>query len=178
MTIYTEIPENTTEPATAPWHLVHPPRFENMLPEMKARPNWACWTGEIDPLDGRADKSPRMPNGYRASIHKPETWCSFDRAVAAYHEGGFAGVGYVLDGKPLSNGLVIGGIDIDHYSSRQEEAQRIVRQMGCYTEWSPGGDGLRLFCLARPLASGLNVDGIEIYTSVRFLTVTGALYAA
>ena len=53
-----------------------------------------------------------------------------------------------------------------------------VKMMDCYTEWSPGGDGLRMFCLAQPMDREVVAEGVELYTSRRFLTVTGVRYVA
>jgi primase-polymerase (primpol)-like protein len=48
---------------------------------------------------------------------------------------------------------------------------------GTYAEWSPSGEGIRIFCRAKPMAAGVNVDGVEVYTSGRYLTVTGHVLA-
>ena len=48
-----------------------------------------------------------------------------------------------------------------------------MRRLNAYTELSPSGHGLRIFCLALPLQKGVSRAGFEAYTSDRFLTVTG-----
>ncbi|WP_188904020.1 hypothetical protein [Caldovatus sediminis] len=56
---------------------------------------------------------------------------------------------------------------------REVGARQIVAAFGSYAEWSPSGEGVRIFCLARPLARAVTGDGIELYTAGRYLTVTG-----
>ncbi|MDO8910697.1 MAG: hypothetical protein Q8N10_00965 [Phenylobacterium sp.] len=118
-----------------------------------------------------------MPDGRAANVSDPSTWSAFEAALSAYTAGGFAGVGFVLDGKPVTDdGLVVAGVDLDKVDDSQEASDRacdIVRDFDAYTERSPSGHGLRIFCLAKPLAVGVSRDGIELYTSGRYLTVTG-----
>jgi hypothetical protein len=86
------------------------------------------------------------------------------------------GVGFVFDGQPDTEGLVFAGVDFDKVISGGEiaplAAERI-RRLGSYTERSVSGGGLHVILKAWPLASGIAHDGVEMYTSGRFFTMTG-----
>lgn len=147
----------------------------NIPATLRAIPNWVCW--KYLQRSGRWIKLPCQPNRIAASVNDRVTWSEFTAVMAAYRSGGFAGVGFVLDGCPVTDdGLVIAGVDLDKVDVSKEVERRaadIVRGFDAYTELSPSGRGLRIFCLARPLATGVSHDGVELYTSGRYLTVTG-----
>ena len=52
-------------------------------------------------------------------------------------------------------------------------AQERIKRLGCYTEWSVSGHGLHVIVKARPLQGGVAHEGVELYTSGRFFTMTG-----
>lgn len=142
-----------------------------MLTEYDA---WVCW--RYIQKGAKWTKVPFQPGGQRASATDHATWSNFDAVAAAYQRGGFDGIGFVLDGSEVCNGLVVAGVDLDHVTAdatRWDRAQQIVTEFGSYAEWSPSRKGLRIFCLARPLAKGVSQDGVELYTAGRYLTVTG-----
>lgn len=151
---------------------------ENIPDTLKQRHAWVCWSYVL--RDGRWTKMPFQPNRLAASSTNPATWSSFDVVMRAYKRGGFDGIGLALDGKPDAAGLVLAGVDLDHVRDTPERlahALRIVADFGSYAEWSPSGEGLRIFGLAKPLPKGVvSRDGVELYTSGRYLTVTGRLF--
>ena len=77
-----------------------PPIFENVPPELKDHNQWVVWKDAKIPYDPRAVNS-------KASVTNPGTWGSFEDAKVAYEEGGWSGIGYVL------NGTGIVGVDLD-----------------------------------------------------------------
>lgn len=147
------------------------PNFDAMPIELRARPQWVTWRGWPD---RKVPYCAAAVDG-KASSTDPATWCDFDQAQTAYEEGGRDRVGFVLDGEGIA------GIDLDHCVTNgapKPEAMRILEDIGChYIELSPSGAGLHGFGFAPPLAHGRKgvIDGVnvEIYTSARFLTVTG-----
>jgi hypothetical protein len=168
------------------------PNFERMPPELKLLKNWvlwgAVWTGS------KWTKRPIQVCGYGASTANPKHWSSFDDVKQAYERAvqrGYielrekgkpiqqipvGGVGFVFDGQPDKDGFVFAGIDFDKVISRGEIAsiaQERIRRLGSYTERSVSGNGLHVIVKARPLQSGIAHDGVEIYTSGRFFTMTG-----
>ena len=143
--------------------------------ELRNHHAWACWRYSYDL--NRWSKPPYIPEaGVRAEASEPSTWSSFDEAYETYHtrgvpfDGGrpYDGVSFALD---LRWGIV--GVDLDHVSEHQLDADRIVRALNSYTEYSPSRDGYRIF-LKGSLPEGRRRRGwVEMYSQRRFLTVTG-----
>lgn len=164
------------------------PSFEKMPPELTSLPRWVVWRAVYK--DGPNSKATKIPYDAKAinshaSSTDPGTWASFDEAVTAFEErlfdsDSYAGVGFVL------NGDGIGGIDIDgcvkdgQIDPRARELLDSVE--ASYIEFSPSGTGLRAFGYAPPLDRGCagvwNGLKIELYTSGRYLTLTGHLVQA
>jgi hypothetical protein len=88
------------------------PDFGNILPELKAIPHWVL--AKVAIRNGKVTKPPYQPNGNPASHSDPATWSSFSAVKQAYEDGGYIGVGFVLDGKPHFNWLYLHGLDWDH----------------------------------------------------------------
>jgi putative DNA primase/helicase len=154
------------------------PNFVNIPPILAALPNWVLWRYELK--DGKHTKVPKQPGGSNASSTNPATWHTLDSVRAAYHRGGFDGVGIVLTGKPLNNGLYLIGLDFDHCITADvldDEPRKAIELLDTYSEISPSGEGIRLFLLHdNPTpARKNNVGGKsrEIYSTGRYLTVTG-----
>jgi hypothetical protein len=144
------------------------PIFKNIPLELKRCDQWVVWKGKKVPYD------PTRPNS-KAKVTDPYSWGSFDQADAAYNEGGWLGIGFVLTG----NGIA--GVDIDSCvvdGKPKPEALKLLTDLGAtYIEYSPSGNGLRAFGYAQNLDKGVNgkLDGlsVELYTSRRYLTATG-----
>lgn len=157
-------------------HEFLPPRFESIPPELIPVPRWLLWRAEGRPGE-KPRKVPYCPlNPQRlASATDPLTWGSFEQARSAYLRGGFTGIGFVLNG----DGLV--GIDIDHCVTGgriDPAATELLEGLNVgYTELSPSGTGLRAFGAADSIAKGVNgkVNGlsVELYSTARYLTLTG-----
>lgn len=145
------------------------PIFENIPQELRALPRWVGWRGQKIPVNATT--------GGNASSIGPTTWSTFEQAQAAYvqHANEWGGVGFVL------NGDGVAGVDIDHCvtdGTPDPAALALLDQLGAgYVEVSPSGTGLRAFGYAPPLDSGCkgthNGLRVELYTSGRYLTVTG-----
>jgi putative DNA primase/helicase len=110
-------------------------------------------------------------------VSRPEQWTSFEVAVAAYHRRRGDGVGVLL----CREDSII-GIDLDNALDEngfiKPWADPIVKAVPSYWERSVSGYGLHGF-LRGTLPQGLSKqlplgDGrVEVYTSGRYLTVTG-----
>lgn len=143
------------------------PNFDAMPAELQAVPRWVLWKDAKVPYNALAVNS-------KASSTNPDTWASFGQVQTAYHEGGYSGVGFVLNG----DGIV--GIDLDDCVEDGEPeplAMGLMDRVGCkYIEISPSGTGLRGFGYGinikgrRGLMDGINT---ELYADARYLTVTG-----
>jgi putative DNA primase/helicase len=168
------------------------PIFDRMPPELKILKNWVIWAPVWS--GSKWTKRPIQTNGYGASTNNPKHWSSFDEVKQEYErsvargymelrEKGKAvqqvpvgGVGFVFDGQPDADGLVFAGVDFDKVisgSTIASLAEERIRRIGSYLERSVSGTGLHVIVKARPLASGISQDGVEMYTSGRYFTMTG-----
>jgi len=169
-----------TQPARAPQKAPPPAGVYKVerwaIPqELRNHRAWACWHYEY--YDNRWSKPPFNPEtGARAEASNSDTWSDFDTAYDAYRaastpESGdrpYDGVSFALDPRW---GIV--GVDLDHVAEHRLDADRIVRALGSYTEYSPSRDGYRIF-LKGSLPEGRRRRGwVEMYSQRRFLTVTG-----
>jgi len=144
------------------------PIFGNIPPELKKYDQWVVWKDKKVPYD------PTRPNS-KAKSTDPYTWGSFDQADAAYCEGGWLGIGFVLTGNGIA-GVDLDGCVVD--GTPKPKAMKLLADLGAtYIEYSPSGNGLRAFGFAKNLDRGVNgeLDGlsVELYTTKRYLTVTG-----
>ena len=168
---------NTGTPHDAPQHIPA---------ELRALPHWVCWRYEErngqrtkPPIDAKSNGKLRY-----AKVNDPTTWSDFETAVAAAVRLGLEGQGLCLS---ESDGLT--GLDLDHvlnpdtYELKPEAAEVLERFAGTYSEVSPSGEGLRIWCYGKPERPGKcagTVKWLEVYAypSNRYLTVTGNRYGA
>jgi hypothetical protein len=166
---------NTPAPTMAPAPIA--PTFSSIPDSLKAVSRWVVWKYHMRGSGEKPTKVPYCPtlvNSF-ASSTDPATWGTYEQAQAAYEEGGYAGIGVVLDG----DGIV--GVDIDNCIENdviKAEAIMLMDSLGVeYYEISPSGNGLRGFGYAENLETGVNgtYSGmkVELYSSARYLTVTG-----
>ncbi|WLJ71065.1 DNA primase/helicase [Sphingomonas phage Kimi] len=160
--------------------------FENIPDEMKPYRQWVVW--RLEETDG--DKPTKVPycptTGTHASVTKPETWVDFATALAAMETGYWNGIGFVLtEADPFCF------IDLDDpwqthpsgaykYTNPQtvyERQQRVYSGFNTFAELSPSGKGLHLI-LKGAVPRGRKREAIEIYSSQRFMTMTGNVYRA
>ena len=158
------------------------PIFQNVPADLVALNRWVVWAYESR-KGGKPQKVPKCAAVLKsnASVIDPDTWTSFEQTQTAYEEGGFSGVGIVLDG----DGLV--GIDLDNCvidGVPSEQAMAIMDSIGCqYVELSPSGKGLRSFGYVdnpplRGARGSINGVGVELYSTSHYLTVTGHVHRA
>ena len=144
------------------------PRFENFPKELQRHDQWVVWKGKKIPYD------PTRLNS-KSNVNDPYSWGSFNQADAAFSEGGWLGVGFVLTG----NGIA--GVDIDKCvvdGEPNKDALQLMADLDApYIEFSPSGNGLRAFGFSNQSITGVRgqLDGlsVELYTKGRYLTVTG-----
>lgn len=157
-----------------------PPAFD----ALKNEKCFVAWT--LEQRNGKTTKVPYSPvTGNRAASNDSGTWGTLQAAVEAAETNGYAGVGIML-----GNGLV--GVDLDHVLTDGDlnpEAARIVEQLASYTEISPSGTGLHIFCWADDVysqgrrgssvfAEAADAAGadLEFYAGGRYFTLTGNVY--
>ncbi len=171
---------NGTTP-TKPAALQYRHDLADVLPdELTTRAQFVVWHYEI--VEGKSGQPSRFTKvlynartGAKASSTNPDTWSTFDEAMAVHASGQYAGIGFVLSADdPFA------GIDLDHCFNRETGelspmAADVIARFDSYTEVSPSGEGIRIF-LVGVLPPGRRKEtkrGIEMYCDGRFLTITG-----
>lgn len=182
---------------------------EGIPEELKALVQWVVWRYEPnDKRDGwtKTPKNPKLAlqgHDRNASSTKPRTWGTFAQAWEAYQmhppmagdvpipddpdglgNSGLDGIGLCLTPE---NGLV--GVDLDHCLENgvvvDPDAKAALELLdGTYTETSPSGTGLRLFCRGRKPGGRCKTGVREMYDGRgkddalggRYLTLTGHAY--
>src|SRR5262249_21297950 len=142
----------------------------NIPTELTALNQWVVWRYELSG-DGKWTKVPfRVADNRKASSTDPKDWTSFQRALTAYQQGRYDGIGFVCTPE---SGIV--GVDLDHCCNATWEpwAVEIIETLNSYSEFSPSGTGVRIF-VKGSLPDGRRRKGnIEMYASGRYFTVTG-----
>lgn len=140
-------------------------QYSRVPDELKTLDQWVNWR-----LDDEGKKVPVNPRTLgNAGVTYENTWASFLSAVAS---GAWSklGIGIVLTaGDPYTC------IDLDKViSGRSLEpiARDVLDLMGGYVELSPSGTGLHIWVKSREVINR-RTRGIEIYSSQRWMTVTG-----
>jgi len=145
---------------------------------LKDQPRWAPWVAVWNEKRQKYDKIPRRADvpEYGLSTANPDRWFTYAAALATFEreKPSLAGVGYVMT-RP--HGIV--GVDLDnclHGGKLDDWAQTVVTELASYTEVSPSGNGLRIFCQGDVGDWTNHTVGIEVYGGIeaRFLTMTGA----
>jgi putative DNA primase/helicase len=143
--------------------------MENIPDELKVRPQWVVWKAVGD----KPDKVPYSARtGRKASTTDLMTWSTFEEALKAYQNGDYAGLGFVF-----SSGDPYTGIDLDNCVDPVTGevavwAMEIVCYFIGYTEVSATGTGIHIFVKGLQVPNR-RLDGVEVYSSKRFFTVTG-----
>lgn len=151
---------------------------ENIPSQLKDLEQWVLWRCEKN-SKGKWTKVPYCRRGYAKSTD-PSTWDSFENTMALYRRGGYDGIGICL---APGDGLV--GVDLDKCIADTGElngkaAEIAERFSHSYVEYSPSGNGLRIFGYGQARRCGKGGEGnwVEVYdhTSPRYLTITGNLF--
>jgi hypothetical protein len=142
--------------------------------EIMAYPQWVCWK-YAKTSDDRLTKLPYCPKtGQLASVADPLSWSDYETAVKAASNGNFySGIGFVLtDNDPFCF------IDLDNPEGDAAIIARhtqIAEAMDSYSEVSPSGFGLHVIVKAK-VAGGRRRSKVEVYSSMRYMTMSGNTY--
>ncbi|MDB2331385.1 AAA family ATPase [Alteromonas sp.] len=136
-------------------------QFLKIPQELRNRAQW-CLAGD--------DKRPLQLNKTNASTIDPRTWSTFDAVYAKALEYGL-GMGYVLSKlDPFTC------IDLDIKANSSDEhknrVHKIVNEFASFTERSVSGNGYHIW-LKGNVEQGRKKDGVEVYSSERFIVCTG-----
>lgn len=145
----------------------------DMIPRaLKERRQWIAWRP-----GKRGGKWTKIPvdarTGNEASSTDPNTWATFEDALAYYQTGKADGIGYVF-----SEDDPYVGIDLDKCcdpktGAVESWAKEVIDRLGSYTELSPSGKGIHIIVEGK-LPPGRRRKGpIEMYEQGRYFTITG-----
>jgi hypothetical protein len=145
-----------------------------MIPdELKAYPQWVLWRSVAKP-DGSYTKLPYCAaSGGMASVTDPKTWSTYAYACEVAQRL-ICGIGFVLtDNDPFAF------IDLDDPKGNQAIVARqvkIAQAFDTYQERSPSQTGLHIICKGA-VQRGRRRDKVEVYSSGRYMTMTGETFA-
>lgn len=149
--------------------------LQNIPQELREYRQFVCWRFEYEPDKPKPKKIPLDPKtGYRADTTNPATWADFETANAAFANGLCDGIGFVLS---ENDPYVF--IDLDETDNPAERAiqEKIVDAFPGYAEISPSGKGLHIIARGS-VPTGRKRAHIEVYSSARYMTMTGNVYRA
>ena len=128
---------------------------------------WLCW--RIEERDGKPTKVPYSPlTGEKASTTDPESWASYYKAVEAYREHSYGGIGVVFSEDDPFCGVDLDGCLDPKTGELEGWARQIVEELDSYTEISPSGVGVHILMRAT-LPVGRNRKGrFEAYDGDRY----------
>lgn len=128
--------------------------FDNIPAELKARKQWVgSYPVSKAPMNART--------GGNAMANNPQTWSTYEVALASMAKFGSTGVGYVF-----ASDDPYAGIDLDHSVDEgviAPWADTIVNTVDSYSELSPSETGIHILCKASlmPLTGGAGCN-VEI----------------
>jgi primase/DNA polymerase family protein len=146
--------------------------FERIPNELKQCPQWVCWKFE-DRQQGKLTKVPYDPrSGYPASVDQPAQWCDFATAGAAASTGQYDGIGFVLTER---DPYCFIDLDVTQDQATLDRQIALYQKFDSYAERSPGG-GCHIICKGH-VPNGRRRSSIEVYSSYRYMTMTGDVIA-
>lgn len=170
-----------SDPTSMP--AVAPPVWENIPPELAARPQWLLW--RFEPHEKPGKKPRKMPYYVGGRRRTGTQGDDEDRARLvemavvrrAYERGGWSGVGFAF---LPADGLA--GVDLDGAINEDGEydprhAQIVASCPDTYIELSPSGRGYHVIGRADTHTAKSDRIGVELFTGAQFFTITGRLTA-
>ena len=147
--------------------------YDKIPAEMKMYKQFVLWRFE----DKEGAKPTKVPysanNGGFGKVDDPSTWATFDQCVHSLKSNNLHdGLGFVLtEDDPFAF------IDLDDAKDQvtMDRQLTIYQEFDSYAECSPGGNGLHIIIRGK-LTSGRKRGSIEIYSKLRYMTMTGDVF--
>lgn len=137
--------------------------YENIPDELK---KIKCWVAADD------TKVPINPNtGKNAQSTNPDTWGTFNEAVAAKEKYKLNNIGFVF-----SKNLPYFGVDLDHCSDNADFCDEFVETLRSYAEYSKSGSGIHIICKGELPEGSRRRGNVEMYSWGRYFICTGNIY--
>lgn len=141
--------------------------------ELTTYNQWVVWKYATTE-QGKFTKLPYCSRtGQLASVADPSTWSDYQSSVVAMQSGHYSGLGFVL-----SQSDPFCFIDLDDPDGNPEITDKQIKiadSFNSYSERSPSGKGLHIICRAN-IPGGRRKNKIEIYSSFRYMTITGMTF--
>ena len=145
---------------------------------LRNRAQWLLWRFEQKEGEAKPRKVPYYAAGGRrmgqqGSEEDRARLVPFESAYRALEAGTASGLGFAfLPG----DGLI--GIDLDDVidpdtGAVQDRAAGIIEACASYTEFSPSGKGVHIYCFGETKSHKSNEIGVEMFCGRQFFTVTG-----
>lgn len=149
----------------------------NIPHQLKERDQWVVWRAQAKD-DGKINKIPVNPKDkFNASVNDPNTWSSFDEAVAYYEEfkddSSIGGIGFVFTANDPFCGIDLDDCLDPKTSKIKSHAREILRDLNSYSEVSPSNTGVKIIIEGKLPDTGRNFGNVEVYDRARFFTITG-----
>ncbi|MEX2288270.1 MAG: AAA family ATPase [Planctomycetaceae bacterium] len=147
--------------------------------ELRGLRQWCLW--KTVERGGEKTKLPFQPSGEAAKSNDPSTWATYPDVSAKAN--GYDGPGFMLT--PPYVGIDLDGCRNAETGGVEPWAQEIIQRCDSYSEVSPSGTGVKIFCGGNwPFPNGKKVPveanhvcdklpGIEVYQRGRYFAVTG-----
>lgn len=143
---------------------MNPQNVENIPQELKDLSQWVCRNEAKEPINPH--------NGRLASVTNPNDWGTFEQACEAVKAGKGVGIGFVMtEGDPFA----CIDLDVKPGEAPTELQKQVLEQFPGYAEISPSGRGLHVW-VKGAVPTGRNKEKVEIYSSGRYMTVTGNVF--
>lgn len=146
--------------------------------ELRTFPHWVVWKLLPDPTPNDPKHTKKMPyspvTGIEAKASCPETWGTYEQAVAAFKKGGYAGLGFEFHTDDPFMGFDIDKCRDIGTGEITEEAQWAVEMARTYTDISQSGTGLKGIAKGNKInGTKCKVGDYEMYDHGRFFALTG-----
>lgn len=159
--------------------VIAPPQWDNIPKELQDIPQWCCWNSKVV-LDTTKQVNKLTKEPVNLKTKRNLNWrdvsnlSSFEEVKAAYEQGGFNGIGFVLN---ENTPYVCVDIDDQENIYDMDEPYHNIA-FRSYAELSPSGNGVHVwFKGKKPSWAGTKKNGIEFFGGQgRFVTFTGNRY--
>lgn len=156
-----------------------PNDLERVPAALRERAQWLVWKFEQHDGEKKPRKVPYYVDGGRrvgtqGSDADRGRLVTFEAAVAVSSR--YSGLGFAF---LPDDGLI--GIDLDNVidpdtGEIQDRAAGIIRACASFTEYSPSGKGVHIYCHGTTKSHKSNEIGVEVFCGRQFFTVTGRQY--
>ena len=139
--------------------------------ELFAYKQWVLWKRIT--VEGRSTKIPISPwSGKKAACDQPRSWSSFKHVRYMQSRWNCDGIGFVFTEQDPYCGIDLDGCR-DDTGQFTPQALAILERLDSFSELSPSGRGIHILVRAKLPAGRRRTDGIEMYDSGRYFTITG-----